>query len=42
LPRIATFRNGLGVDDEQGTPVYLATGLRTSWRHAWPAFGEYA
>ena len=40
--RVATFRNGLGVDDEQGAPVYLATGLRTSWSRAWPAFREYA
>jgi hypothetical protein len=41
--QVATFRNGLGVDDdEQGAPVYLATGLRTSWSHAWPAFREYA
>jgi dolichyl-phosphate-mannose-protein mannosyltransferase len=41
--RIATFWNGLGVDDdEQGAPVYLATGLRTSWSRAWPAFREYA
>ncbi len=41
--RIATFWNGLGVDDdEQGVPVYLATGLRTSWSRAWPAFREYA
>ncbi len=41
--RVATFWNGLGVDDdEQGVPVYLATGLRTSWSRAWPAFREYA
>jgi hypothetical protein len=40
--RVATFWNGLGVDDdEQGAPVYLATGLRTSWSRAWPAFREY-
>jgi hypothetical protein len=40
---VATFWNGLGVDDdEQGVPVYLATGLRTSWSRAWPAFREYA
>jgi 4-amino-4-deoxy-L-arabinose transferase-like glycosyltransferase len=39
---VATFGNGLGVDDdEQGVPVYLATGLRTSWSRAWPAFREY-
>lgn len=40
--RVATFWNGLGVDDdERGAPVYLATGLRTSWSRAWPAFREY-
>jgi hypothetical protein len=40
--QIATFRNGLGVDDdEQGVPVYLATGLKTSWAKAWPAFRDY-
>ena len=40
--QIATFWNGLGVDDdEQGVPVYLATGLRTSWAKAWPAFRDY-
>jgi hypothetical protein len=39
---IATFRNGLGVaDDEQGVPVFLATGLRSSWARAWPAFRAY-
>jgi hypothetical protein len=41
--QVATFWNGLGVDDDkQGAPIYLATGLRTSWRQAWPAFREYA
>jgi Dolichyl-phosphate-mannose-protein mannosyltransferase len=40
---VATFWNGLGVaDDEQGVPVYLATGLRTSWAQAWPAFRDYS
>ena len=40
---VATFGNGLGVDDdEQGVPVYLATGLRTSWSRAWSAFRAYA
>ena len=40
---LATFWNGLGVDDdEQGAPVFLATGLRSSWRQAWPAFRDYA
>jgi hypothetical protein len=40
--RIGTFENGLGVsDDEQGAPIYLATGLRSSWARAWPAFRNY-
>ena len=38
----ATFWNGLGVsDDEQGAPVYVATGLRSAWAQAWPAFRSY-
>jgi hypothetical protein len=41
--RVATFWNGMGVsDDEQGVPVYAATGLRTSWARAWPAFRDYS
>jgi hypothetical protein len=40
--QVATFWNGLGVDDdEQGVPVYLATGLKTTWARAWPAFRDY-
>jgi len=39
----ATFWNGLGVgDDEQGVPVFVATGLRSSWAQAWPAFRDYS
>jgi Dolichyl-phosphate-mannose-protein mannosyltransferase len=39
---VATFRNGLGVsDDEQGVRVFCATGLRSSWSRAWPAFRGY-
>jgi hypothetical protein len=39
---VATFRNGLGVsDDEQGVRVFVATGLRSSWARAWPAFRDY-
>jgi len=38
-----TFSNGLGVsDDEQGVPIYVATGLRSSWATAWPAFRRYS
>ena len=39
----ATFWNGLGVsDDEQGAQVFVATGLRSSWAAAWPAFRDYS
>jgi hypothetical protein len=39
---VATFSNGLGVsDDEQDAPVYVATGLKSSWAQAWPAFRHY-
>jgi hypothetical protein len=41
--RVATFWNGMGVsDDEQGVAIYAATGLRTSWARAWPAFRDYS
>jgi hypothetical protein len=41
--QIATFGNGIGVsDDEQGAAIYLATGLKTSWALAWPAFRDYS
>ncbi len=41
--QVATFYNGLGVDDdEQGVPVYVATGLKSSWTAAWPAFRNYS
>jgi 4-amino-4-deoxy-L-arabinose transferase-like glycosyltransferase len=41
--RVATFRNGLGVrDDEQGAAIYLATGRKLPWREAWPAFRDYS
>jgi len=40
---VATFWNGVGVsDDEQGAQVFLATGLRSSWSQAWPAFRDYS
>ncbi|MGH3254672.1 MAG: glycosyltransferase family 39 protein [Streptosporangiaceae bacterium] len=40
---VATFWNGLGVsDDEQGAQVFIATGLRSSWSAAWPAFRNYS
>jgi 4-amino-4-deoxy-L-arabinose transferase-like glycosyltransferase len=41
--QVARFWNGLGVDDdEQGVPVFIATGLRSSWMQAWAAFRNYA
>ena len=41
--QLATFRNGLGVDDdEQGTPVYLVSGLRKPWSQIWPAFRDFS
>ena len=41
--QVATFWNGLGVsDDEQGAQIFIATGLRTSWPQAWPAFRNYS
>jgi 4-amino-4-deoxy-L-arabinose transferase-like glycosyltransferase len=41
--QVAVFRNGLGVaDDEQGVPVYLATGLRGSWAAAWPQLKDFS
>jgi hypothetical protein len=41
--QVATFENGLGVsDDEDGTPIYLATGLRASWSQAWSRFRDYS
>jgi Dolichyl-phosphate-mannose-protein mannosyltransferase len=39
----ATFWNGLGIsDDEQGVQIFVATGLRSSWAQAWPAFRDYS
>ncbi len=41
--KVATFWNGLGVDDdEQGVPVFIATRLKSSWTQVWPAFRDYA
>ena len=40
---VATFWNGAGVsDDEQGAPIFVATGLRSSWAQVWPAFRNYS
>jgi Dolichyl-phosphate-mannose-protein mannosyltransferase len=41
--RVAVFRNGLGVsDDEQGAVIYRAAGLRTSWAVAWPLLRDFS
>jgi hypothetical protein len=38
-----TFTNGLGVsDDEQGMPLYVATGLKRPWRAIWPQFRDFS
>jgi hypothetical protein len=40
---VATFWNGLGVsDDEDCVQIFVATGLRSSWAKAWPAFKDYS
>jgi hypothetical protein len=40
---VATFWNGLGVsDDEQGTQIFIATGLKAPWSRIWRAFRDYA
>jgi hypothetical protein len=43
VTRVAVYRNGLNVsDDEEGTAIYVATGLRSSWATAWPAFRDFS
>jgi len=40
---VATFWNGLGVtDDEQGTQIFLATGLKAPWSRIWTAFRDFS
>jgi hypothetical protein len=40
---VTRYRNGLNVDDdEEGAAIYVATGLRSSWAAAWPAFKDYS
>ncbi len=39
---VATFWNGLGLNDqEQGVRIYVASGLKSGWAAAWPAFRHY-
>ncbi len=41
--QITVFHNGIGVaDDEQGVPVYVVTGLKTSWARAWPLLRDFS
>jgi hypothetical protein len=41
--QVAIFHNGIGVaDDEQGVPIYVATGLKTSWPRAWPLLRDFS
>jgi hypothetical protein len=41
--KVGAFYNGLGIDDdEQGAPIYVATGLRSTWSRSWPAFRNYS
>jgi 4-amino-4-deoxy-L-arabinose transferase-like glycosyltransferase len=40
--QVALYTNGPGISNlEESTPVYVATGMRTSWTAAWPAFRHY-
>jgi hypothetical protein len=37
------MRTRAGVsDDEQGVQIFVATGLRSYWAQAWPAFRDYS
>jgi 4-amino-4-deoxy-L-arabinose transferase-like glycosyltransferase len=43
VTQVAVYRNGLNVsDDEEGATIYVATGLRSSWATAWPAFRDFS
>jgi hypothetical protein len=43
VTQAGVYHNGLNVDDdEEGTRVYVATGLRSSWAAAWPAFRDFS
>jgi hypothetical protein len=40
---VATFRNGLGVsDDEEGAQVFIVSGRRSTWESDWRAFRDYS
>ena len=43
VTQVAVYHNGLNVsDDEEGVAIYVATGLRSSWATAWPAFRDFS
>jgi hypothetical protein len=43
VTEVARYHNGMNVaDDEEGAAVFVATGLRTSWAAAWPAFKDFS
>jgi 4-amino-4-deoxy-L-arabinose transferase-like glycosyltransferase len=43
VTEVAVYHNGLNVsDDEEGAAIYVATGLRSSWATAWPAFRDFS
>ena len=43
VTQVAVYRNSLNVaDDEQDAVIDVATGLRSSWTAAWPAFRKYS
>jgi 4-amino-4-deoxy-L-arabinose transferase-like glycosyltransferase len=43
VTQVAVYHNSLNVaDDEQGAVIDVATGLRSSWTAAWPAFRNFS
>jgi len=43
VTQVVVYHNGLNVsDDEEGAVIYVATGLRSSWATAWPAFKDFS
>jgi 4-amino-4-deoxy-L-arabinose transferase-like glycosyltransferase len=43
VTQVAVYHNELNVaDDEQGAVIDVATGLRSSWAAAWPAFKHFS
>ncbi len=43
VTKVAVYHNSMNVaDDEQGAVIYVATGLRSSWATAWPAFRDFS